>query len=154
LLLGDATYKFKDFLETGVTNQMPPLMVKTSYLRTASDPALGAINGDDALPDVAIGRLPAKNPEELRVMVSKILAYETGEASLESLLVLVSETGARGDRHGGPSTRVAKATTPMRVWKAGSLHAATSSQSPDSLPARATRGKPRDRRDLFRLRNT
>jgi len=91
LLLGDATYDFKDFLQTGVTNKIPPLMVKTSYLWTVSDPALGAIHGDDILPDVAIGRLPARNPDELRVMVSKILAYETGEASLESLLVLIND---------------------------------------------------------------
>ncbi len=95
LLLGDATYDFKDFLKTGVTNQVPPLMVKTSYLWTVSDPALGAVNGDDILPDVAIGRLPARNPEELRVMVSKILAYETGNANLESLLVLVNDNSDR-----------------------------------------------------------
>ncbi|MGH9392392.1 MAG: C25 family cysteine peptidase, partial [Vicinamibacteria bacterium] len=38
LLLGDATYDFKDYLQTGVANQLPPLMVKTSYLWTASDP--------------------------------------------------------------------------------------------------------------------
>jgi hypothetical protein len=91
LLLGDATYDFKDSLKTGVVNQVPPLMVKTSYLWTVSDPALAAIHGEDALPDLAIGRLPAKSPEELRVMVSKVLGYETGPASLSSLLVLVSD---------------------------------------------------------------
>ena len=39
LLLGDATFDFKDHLQTGVTNQVPPRMVKTSYLWTASDPS-------------------------------------------------------------------------------------------------------------------
>ena len=38
---------------------LPALWTKTSYLWTASDPALAAVNGDDALPDLAIGRLPA-----------------------------------------------------------------------------------------------
>jgi hypothetical protein len=95
LLLGDATYDFKDQLQTGVTNQLPPLMVKTSYLWTASDPAYAAIHGEDLLPDMAIGRLPAKDPEELRAMVSKILDYETGAASLESLLVLVTDDSDR-----------------------------------------------------------
>jgi hypothetical protein len=95
LLLGDATYDFKDYLGTGVTNQLPPLMVRTSYLWTVSDPTLGAIRGEDLLPDVAIGRLPAKSPEELRVMISKILAYETGGADLGHLLVLANDNADR-----------------------------------------------------------
>jgi hypothetical protein len=91
LLVGDGTYDFKDYLGTGVVNRVPPLLVETSYLWTASDPTLAAVNGDDLLPDVAIGRLPAANEEELRVMVEKILAYETGEANLSGLLVLVAD---------------------------------------------------------------
>ena len=39
LLPGDATYDFKDYLRTGVANQLPPYMVRTSYLWTASDAA-------------------------------------------------------------------------------------------------------------------
>jgi hypothetical protein len=95
LLLGDATYDFKDYLKTGVTNQVPPFLVKTSYLWTASDPALAAVHGDDLLPDLAIGRLPAKNADELAVMVEKILAYEAGEASLQGRVVLVADNPDR-----------------------------------------------------------
>jgi hypothetical protein len=98
LLLGDATYDFKDYLKTGVSNQLPPLMVKTSYLWTASDPTFAAVNGDDRLPDVAIGRLPASSAFELRSMVAKILDYETGDADLDGLLVLAADNGdAAGD---------------------------------------------------------
>ncbi len=39
--------------------RLPALWAKTSYLWTASDPALAAVNGEDLLPDLAIGRLPA-----------------------------------------------------------------------------------------------
>ena len=95
LLLGDATFDFKNYLGTDVTNQVPPFMVRTSYLWTASDPAYAAVNGDDLLPDVAIGRLPAKSSEELRVMVAKILAYETGELSEEAPFVLVADNADR-----------------------------------------------------------
>jgi hypothetical protein len=91
LLLGDATYDFKDYLGTGVLNQVPPLMLKTTYLWTASDPAYGAVNGDDILPDVAIGRLPAATVDEARVMVEKILAYERAGVSLSGPLVLVAD---------------------------------------------------------------
>ena len=50
VLLGDATYDYKDNLGTGVTNQVPPRMVKTTYLWTSSDPSYAAVNGEDILP--------------------------------------------------------------------------------------------------------
>jgi hypothetical protein len=91
LLLGDASFDYKDYLQTGVVNHVPPIIVKTSYLWTASDPSYAAVNGDDILPDLAIGRLPASDAHELRVMVEKILAYETGTASLDAPVVLVAD---------------------------------------------------------------
>lgn len=98
LLLGDGTYDFKDYLGTGVENQVPPLLVKTSYLWTASDPAFAAVNGDDILPDLAIGRLPAASPEEARAMVEKILAYEKLGADPTSPFVVVADNpDAAGD---------------------------------------------------------
>ncbi len=98
LLLGDATYDYKDYLGTGVANQVPALPVKTSYLWTASDPTLAAVNGDDILPDLAIGRLPAASRDELRTMVEKIVAYERGEANLSQALILVADNrDAAGD---------------------------------------------------------
>jgi hypothetical protein len=89
LLLGDATYDFKDYLRTGVKNQVPPLLLKTSYWLTASDPTYAAVNGEDVLPDLAIGRLPAKTVDEARLLVGKIVAYETGQTSLQGRAVLV-----------------------------------------------------------------
>ena len=91
VLLGDATYDFKDYLGTGVKNQVPALMVKTSYLWTASDPAYAEVNGEDTLPDLAIGRLPAATAEELRVMVDKILAYEAGHWGRVGAAVVVAD---------------------------------------------------------------
>ncbi len=91
VLVGDGTYDFKDYLGTGVRNEVPPLMVKTSYLWTASDPAYAAVNGEDILPDLAIGRLPAASLDELRAMVSKILAYEAGGPPSRGGVVLVAD---------------------------------------------------------------
>jgi hypothetical protein len=91
VLLGDGTYDFKDHFGTGVVNRVPPLMVMTRYLETASDPAYAAVNGEDLLPDLAIGRLPAATVEELRTMVSKIVAFETQGGSFEGRVVLVTD---------------------------------------------------------------
>jgi hypothetical protein len=91
LLLGDGTYDFKDYLGTGVVNHVPPLMIKTSYLWTASDAAYGSVNGEDLLPDIALGRLPAASVDELQRMVEKIVSYESGTASLGAPAVLVAD---------------------------------------------------------------
>jgi hypothetical protein len=91
MLLGDATYDFKDYLQTGVVNHVPPLMVRTSFLWTASDPGYGTVHGTDPLPDVAVGRLPAASVDEVRALVSKVLAYERGERPLDGKVVLVTD---------------------------------------------------------------
>lgn len=91
LLLGDASYDFKDYLGTGTLNRVPPLMVKTSYLWTASDPAYASVNGDDLLPDLALGRLPASSIEEVERLVGKILAYESLDRETNPRAVLVAD---------------------------------------------------------------
>ena len=108
LLLGDATFDFKDHLQTGVTNQVPPRMVKTSYLWTASDPSYAAVNGEDILPDFSIGRLPAATVEQVQAMVEKIVAYETGEAGLDrSAVVLVADNPDRAGNFEADANRLA-----------------------------------------------
>ncbi len=91
LLVGDGTYDFKDNLKTGVKNQVPPLMVKTSYLWTASDSSYAAVNGEDILPDIAIGRLPAASVGEARVMVEKILIRESSGSFTDGPFVLAAD---------------------------------------------------------------
>lgn len=98
VLLGDATYDGKNFLGTGVTNRVPTLMKKTSYLWTASDPSYAAVNGEDGLPDLALGRLPAASPDEARVLVAKLLAYEDSGRDLSGPAVFVADDpDAAGD---------------------------------------------------------
>ncbi len=96
ILLGDATYDFKDWMGTGKKNQVPPLMVMTTYLETVSDPAYASVNGEDILPDLAIGRLPAATVEELQSMVAKIVSWETSGQSLQGRVVLVTENPEKG----------------------------------------------------------
>jgi len=93
LLLGDGTYDFKNFLGTGFEHQrLPPFLVKTRFMWTASDPSYAAVDGEDSIPDMAVGRLPAASATELSVMVDKILAYETSDAvGLGGPLVLVAD---------------------------------------------------------------
>jgi len=84
LLLGDASYDYKDFLHTGVVNRVPPLLVKTSFLWTASDTAYAAVNGEDLLPDLALGRLPAASVSEAEALVEKVIAFESSGLTLSA----------------------------------------------------------------------
>ncbi len=84
LLLGDASYDYKDFLHSGTVNRVPPLLVKTSFLWTASDPAYAAVNGEDLLPDLALGRLPAASVSEAEALVEKIVAFESSGLTLSA----------------------------------------------------------------------
>jgi hypothetical protein len=91
LLLGDASYDFKDSLRTGASNHVPPYMIQDAYMRTASDPTYALVNGQDVLPDLAIGRLPARTVEEARMLVGKVVAWDAGRFDLAGRAVLVAD---------------------------------------------------------------
>ena len=91
LLLGDATYDPRRFQSTSWASPLPALWTKTSYLWTASDPAMAAVNGDDLLPDLSIGRLPATTGEQAEALVGKLLAWEDAGQGLSGSAVLVAD---------------------------------------------------------------
>ncbi len=74
LLLGDA-----DRDVTGISERetIPALQVPTLYNgATAADPLLGDLDAD-GLPEVAVGRIPARTPEALRDLIARIIKLET-----------------------------------------------------------------------------
>ncbi|MFN0064582.1 MAG: C25 family cysteine peptidase [Myxococcaceae bacterium] len=74
LLVGDASDDPRDRLGLGDFDLVPTPMVATLYLETASDD--GFVDFDDnGVPELAIGRFPARTPDELSTMVAKTLAY-------------------------------------------------------------------------------
>jgi hypothetical protein len=92
VLLGDATYDPQRFVASSWASPLPALWTKTSYLWTASDPALAAVNGDDLMPDLSIGRLPATTREQAEALVSKLLAWDDSGQDLSGNAVLVADT--------------------------------------------------------------
>jgi hypothetical protein len=92
LLLGDATSDPKGYLaNTSRKDLLPTPLVKSTFLWTASDPWLGAVNGDDAIPDLAIGRLSAGSLAEAEAAVQKVLAFEQSGQTLSGKAVLVAD---------------------------------------------------------------
>ncbi len=77
LLAGDATYDFHDRWGTHKVNYVPTYLTFTQYMgETATDEWYATISGDDAVPDLYIGRLPAASAAEAKIMVDKIVTYE------------------------------------------------------------------------------
>ena len=90
VLAGNGHY---DYLgaNTGEANHLPPLLVQTPAGVCASDGLL-ADTGGDSLPDLAIGRLPARTGMELAAMIAKIQAYESGfGAAWQNELLLAAD---------------------------------------------------------------
>ena len=91
LLVGDATFDPRDFMGTGQPDFVPTKIVQTNYLETASDDWFVDFD-NDGLPNIPIGRLPARTPEELGTIVSKIVAYEKSKEEMSGALVVAGKT--------------------------------------------------------------
>jgi len=76
LLVGDASYDYRDNLRAPNKNLVPTYLLETHFVgETASDNWFVRLD-DDLLPDMAIGRLPVKSASEALIVVDKIIDYE------------------------------------------------------------------------------
>jgi hypothetical protein len=96
---------------------VPAPTVRSTYLWTASDPAYAAVNGEDLLPDLAVGRLPAANAEQARVLVDKVLAYENSGFDLSGPAVLVADNPDRAGDFEWDSDQIASRLGSREVEK-------------------------------------
>ena len=88
-------------------NHLPPMLVQMPSGVCAAD-ALLADSGGDALPDVALGRLPALTSADLTAMIAKIKAYEAGFGSdWQNELVLVADQSDAAGQFTAVNTRLA-----------------------------------------------
>jgi hypothetical protein len=79
LLVGEASYDYRDNLKGPNKSLVPTYLVDTAFSgQTISDNWFVCLDDEDVLPDMAIGRLPVSTPEEARTVVDKTIAYEQG----------------------------------------------------------------------------
>lgn len=79
LLVGDGHYDFKNHAGTNLPNLIPPYLLHIDPFlgETAADNRYVSVDGPgDYLPDMHIGRIPAKTPADVTAYVSKVAAYE------------------------------------------------------------------------------
>ena len=79
LLVGDASYDYRGNIPDGKRSYVPThlFMTQTDHLESCGDTWFSCVAGDDMLPDMLIGRLPAETPADIEAMVEKIISYET-----------------------------------------------------------------------------
>jgi hypothetical protein len=92
VLMGGASSDPRNYLGLGIEDFVPTRLVDTQYLETASDDWFVDAN-NDGLPDLALGRLPARTAAEAGVLVSKLDAYRRQPHSADWLrkVLLVSD---------------------------------------------------------------
>jgi hypothetical protein len=81
LLAGDASYDPRGYLKGAETDLVPTKLVRTSFSGWTASDVWYALpdDGADALPALAVGRLPAQTVEQLATMVAKTLDYERSD---------------------------------------------------------------------------
>lgn len=94
LLLGGASYDYRDLLDLDRANYVPTQIIETDLLgQTPSDNWFVLVSGADLLPDMFIGRLTAQDLSEANDMVDKIIHYEQQppDASWNTRVLLVAD---------------------------------------------------------------
>jgi hypothetical protein len=96
LLVGDASFDPRNFYGAGSFDFMPTKLVDTYYQETASDDWFVDFD-EDGLPDMAIGRLPVRTPEEAAAVIAKITGYEQSAGSMTDVLMVADMADEAGN---------------------------------------------------------
>lgn len=79
LLVGDASFDPKNYLGLGDFDYMPTKLIDTDSMETASDDWFVDFD-NDGIPEIAVGRISVRTPNEAATQVAKIVAYKQATA--------------------------------------------------------------------------
>ncbi len=97
-IAGSDTFDYHGYTGQSEFALIPSLYASTSeFVQYAPTDALYADINDDAIPDLAIGRLPARNNQELQEMVQRIATYE--QSVLQTTGLFVADQTVNGDSY-------------------------------------------------------
>ena len=75
-LLGDMSYDYRNIWATDMPNFIPSIPYQAyTFGQAPSDNLIACVEGDDLVPDLAIGRLSCDNVDEGNVLIDKIINY-------------------------------------------------------------------------------
>ncbi|HEX3110377.1 MAG TPA: C25 family cysteine peptidase, partial [Thermoanaerobaculia bacterium] len=112
LLVGDASFDARNYLEMGAFDFVPTKMVPTVYLKTASDDWFTDFDGD-GIADIPVGRIPVRSLDDANLVISKIAGRGTPSGAWASTAAFVHDTA--DDFDFGAAARDAEHLVPSSV---------------------------------------
>jgi len=100
LFLGDASLDPRNYFGLGAFDYVPTKLVPTFYMKTASDDWFADFD-EDGVPDLAVGRLPARSLAEAETMVRRIVERDTNG---NDGISFVTDTDSQFDFAGAANT--------------------------------------------------
>lgn len=91
----NSSSSYEDRADVNHRNLVPTWSYRTSQGHAASDNWLACVDGDDIYPDLAIGRIPVTEPDEMAAVIRKTIAYaDRGPAGSwrKNLLFITNES--------------------------------------------------------------
>ncbi|MBN1628562.1 MAG: hypothetical protein JW990_02245, partial [Thermoleophilia bacterium] len=90
VFVGEGSFDYKNRLGYG-DSIVPPLLIDTEWGLASADVLFGDTQGDDGVPESAVGRIPVSTAEELDAYLDKIRAYETSDGVWRQSVVLAAD---------------------------------------------------------------
>jgi hypothetical protein len=125
LLVGDGFFDNRSDRENGTLIPVP-LIQTYKYGAAPSDHFFALLEGDDEFPDIAVGRLPVRNREDLSRVIEKILTYENSPPAPWKNRYLLIGAGSGDDVFRKQSETIIQQVlpnelSPYRLYLSGSL---------------------------------
>jgi hypothetical protein len=105
LILGDGSFDSKNHLGLGNHDYVPIRLVDTLYEETASDDALVDFDNNGSA-EISIGRIPARNPQDVTNALNKVVTFESTLATAPSRGSLCASDLPNGYDFAGSCDRV------------------------------------------------
>ena len=86
LLVGDASLDPRNYISQGLLDFVPSQHVDTAFMETDSDDSLADSN-NDGIPEISVGRLPARTLAQANLIVSKIVNFSPANVPQSALMV-------------------------------------------------------------------
>ena len=92
LFLGDASFDAKNYLGLGDNDRVPTKLFDSFFMEAVSDDWF-VDPDEDGVPNLAVGRLPVRTPQDAAAMVAKIIRYDQSGSYDEMMLASDADDG-------------------------------------------------------------
>lgn len=118
LLVGGASFDPRDYLGLGEFDFVPTRLIETAAFKTASDDWFTDFN-ESGFGTIPIGRLPVHTPEDVDLLVSKIVSYERGGSanSWNSQALFIADQNIDANFSGAATSAATAVPASLQVTK-------------------------------------